>query len=346
MGLKKVLKGRPAFTLIELLVVIAIIAILIALLVPAVQKVREAAARTQSTNNLKNLGLASHSFHDVVKSLPFNGTVAASPQPIYTLAPVQSSARSGSWCWQILPYIEQGPLFNIAATPTSSNGPIPPLQCPGRGRAGVLSTVPQIVLAPAAPPASPSATIATLPVSPTTDFVINPFLNDGVAGNVSAPNNKRTLIGIADGSSNTIMYGHGQIRPVDYTASTFLNDQTTPTQPTGYIDSCLVGGSGSTALIGVGPTSTAPFQRDNGTTNLTLQNNLRGWGGPYGQGALMGMGDGTVRMFPYTILPGLVSQGVSATAVAVAPASPVVDPLKLAAFLTPVGGEAVTIPDT
>ena len=218
MGVQKVLKGRPAFTLIELLVVIAIIAILIALLVPAVQKVREAAAPTQSTNNLKNLGLASHSYHDVVKSLPFNGTTAVAPQPIYTLTPVQSSTRSGSWCWQILPYIEQGPLFNIAGNPSSSNGPIPPMVCPGRGRAGVLSTVPQIVFAPAAAGVVPSTAQATLPVSPTTDFVMNPYLNDAVAGTFAAPNAKRTLIGIADGSSNTIMYGHGQIRPVDYTA--------------------------------------------------------------------------------------------------------------------------------
>jgi prepilin-type N-terminal cleavage/methylation domain-containing protein/prepilin-type processing-associated H-X9-DG protein len=86
-------KTRAAFTLIELLVVIAIIAILIALLVPAVQKVREAAARTQCTNNLKQMALALHGYHDANKKLPV-GIEADCSFNIY-----------------LLPYLEQNQLF-------------------------------------------------------------------------------------------------------------------------------------------------------------------------------------------------------------------------------------------
>jgi prepilin-type N-terminal cleavage/methylation domain-containing protein/prepilin-type processing-associated H-X9-DG protein len=99
---------RGAFTLIELLVVIAIIAILIALLVPAVQKVREAAARTQCINNLKNIGLALHNHHDSRKFLPPG---CASDQPP-SFGTSYTGQHGSSWMVYILPYIDQGPLYN------------------------------------------------------------------------------------------------------------------------------------------------------------------------------------------------------------------------------------------
>src|SRR2546426_8989870 len=99
-------RTRSAFTLIELLVVIAIIAVLIALLVPAVQKVREAAARTQCQNNLKQLALAIHSFHGTHKSFPtYNGIFPAVNGN--TTQGANSRAIYGSWIVHILPYIDQ-----------------------------------------------------------------------------------------------------------------------------------------------------------------------------------------------------------------------------------------------
>jgi hypothetical protein len=83
-------------------IVAAIVLIVAGLLIPAVQSLRAAAAKTQSINNLKNIGLASQTFHDVNKRLPFNGTMPAKG----------GDNTSGSWGFQILPFIDQAALFN------------------------------------------------------------------------------------------------------------------------------------------------------------------------------------------------------------------------------------------
>src|SRR5580765_2165272 len=102
---------RVGFTLIELLVVIAIIAILIALLVPAVQKVRDAAARSQCGNNLKQIGIALHSYHDARKVLPPGASADKAPWKNPTTA--ADADWGSSWMIYLLPYIDQGPLANV-----------------------------------------------------------------------------------------------------------------------------------------------------------------------------------------------------------------------------------------
>ncbi len=97
---------RRGFTLIELLVVIAIIAVLIALLLPAVQAAREAARRSQCLNNLKQMGLAMHSYHQSVDSFPMGNMIA------YSDPGVQTTWGTFSAHTLLLPYLDQMPLYN------------------------------------------------------------------------------------------------------------------------------------------------------------------------------------------------------------------------------------------
>lgn len=102
-------RERSGFTLIELLVVIAIIAILVALLLPAVQQAREAARRSSCQNNLKQVGLAMHNYHDVNSCFPIGA---------------QSPYHKGNWRFSILPFLEQGPLYDqlTAVDPVNADG--------------------------------------------------------------------------------------------------------------------------------------------------------------------------------------------------------------------------------
>ncbi len=103
-------KMRRGFTLIELLVVIAIIAVLIALLLPAVQQAREAARRTQCKNNLKQLGLALHNYHDI--------TVNTFP-PGYISVNQAGNLSGWGWMGMILPQIDSAPLYNLLTSTTT-----------------------------------------------------------------------------------------------------------------------------------------------------------------------------------------------------------------------------------
>ncbi|MBY0461413.1 MAG: DUF1559 domain-containing protein [Gemmataceae bacterium] len=190
--------ARRGFTLIELLVVIAIIAILIGLLLPAVQKVREAAARMTCTNNVKQMSLACHNYHDA------NGAL-----PPYSIA---TSAQDGSAHFLLLPYIEQDNLFR-QANGNSFNirtGAVKVFTCPVDPTAtnGVFTSE-------AINYAGNSTSVGRTSVNGTpygaSSYAINGQAAAATLENGHPVRGSRTLIGITDGTSNTVMFAERMV---------------------------------------------------------------------------------------------------------------------------------------
>lgn len=123
---------REAFTLIELLVVIAIIAILIGLLLPAIQKVRESASRIECSNNLKQMGVAFHNFHNVYHGLPQGGNGADPTRAMSGTTPAVGSAQTLGWAYQILPFMELDMLWGNPTESVVKQTPVKVYFCPSR----------------------------------------------------------------------------------------------------------------------------------------------------------------------------------------------------------------------
>jgi prepilin-type N-terminal cleavage/methylation domain-containing protein/prepilin-type processing-associated H-X9-DG protein len=275
--------GKPrqglAFTLIELLVVIAIIAILIGLLLPAVQKIREAAARLQCTNNLHQLGLAIHNYHDVNNALPRSRIT-----------------NGGTWAVLLLPFVEQDNVYrqwNLAQVYILQVRPpagqesadimravVKVYYCPTR-RGPLLSTQGddcsgcQITVTGAERPGTPGDYAPCISTDPNVITQSNgAILNDSNVG----PETRGPLSrfgDVTDGLSNTLFMGEKQVRP----ASLGRYD------PDG--DNCIYNGdfwetsgriAGPSRLL-AGPTDTSNARQRFGSYHSGVVNFLFGDGG-------------------------------------------------------------------
>jgi prepilin-type N-terminal cleavage/methylation domain-containing protein/prepilin-type processing-associated H-X9-DG protein len=248
-----VLNSRRGFTLIELLVVIAIIAVLIALLLPAVQQSREAARRTECRNNLKQLGLALHGFHDTYRVFPASGWTQVGPG--------NPAGKYVGWRPLMLPFIEQDNLqklydFNTnwweGTNPTAAGVTVKTFLCPSTpNRREVLSAI--------AKPPRPAITFP-VPVA-ATDYEaiqgvqpssVNPALyNTGNRFSAMHRNSTNGVRDITDGSTNTIMVVECAGRPTVYrlrqVAPALNNDQ----------GICWADSEGPFSFDGSNPTGTA-----------------------------------------------------------------------------------------
>ncbi|UUO06858.1 DUF1559 domain-containing protein [Blastopirellula sp. J2-11] len=213
------MRSKPirGFTLVELLVVIAIIGVLIGLLLPAVQQARQAARRMQSTNNLKQIGLAMHNFHDTFGQLPDNGSWNYSAWKwtgAWEFVKPQPNVSLGcSWAYKVLPFLEQSALYENWRDDVA----ITAYMDPGRGGSGIAEHT-------YVSGSTNEWADNTAKIGPVSDYAANAMVigsamnavDNGSGGltqnpgwNQSAPwtTYRRKLTDIKDGTANTILVG-------------------------------------------------------------------------------------------------------------------------------------------